>query len=80
MEHIKNLLTHFTGKGRGTSKTHIELKFIRPLSNQSVAGVGGVRGLILEDVVTPRGIPVLVKHDWGARATWGRQDSDRFYS
>lgn len=80
MEHIKNLLTHFTGKGRGASKTHIELKFICPLSNQSVAGVGGVRGLILEDVVTPRGIPVLVKHDWGARTTWGRQDSDKFYS
>lgn len=39
MEHIKNLLTHFTSKGRGISKTHIELQFICPLSDQSVAGV-----------------------------------------
>lgn len=72
MEHIKNLLTHFTSKGRGISKTHVELQFICPLSDQSVAA--GWRCLwsdILEDVVTPRGIPILVKHDWGVPALPG---------
>lgn len=69
-ERITSLFIHHKSKGRGTSKTHIELQFICPLSDQAVTRAAGVCGLVLEDVVTPRGVPILVKHDWGACAAW----------
>lgn len=68
-EHIKSLLIHHISKGRGASRTHIELKFVCPLPNQTVARIAGVCGLVLKDVITARCIPILVKYHWGASAT-----------
>lgn len=59
---------YHTSKGRGQNRTHVELKLICPLSNQTVARVRGVGRLVLKDVIPARGISVLVKHDWGASA------------
>lgn len=77
-EPIKSLFMYHTSKGRGQNRTHVELKFICPLSNQTVARVRGVGRLVLKDVIPPRGISVLVKHDWGASAPCRRQENDRF--
>lgn len=65
---ISQLLS-YQGK-RETIRTHVELKFICPLTNETITRVGGVCCLVLEDIIPPRGIPIFIKHHWGASTTW----------
>lgn len=53
--------------------THVELQVLCPLAHEAIAGRAGVAAVELEDVVAPRGVPVLVEHHWGASTAWGKQ-------
>lgn len=52
--------------------THIQPEGLRPLAHRLVAAAArtAVGRLVLEDVVSPRRIPVLVEHHRGSRAAW----------
>lgn len=55
------------------SRTHVELQVLCPLAHEAVSGRAGVAAVELEDVVAPRGVPVLVEHHWSASTAWGKQ-------
>lgn len=44
--------------------THVQAQVFRPLPNGLVSRGRGVCQLILENVITARGIPVLIEHHW----------------